>query len=196
MMLEDDEHKNELIDRWTMRKRVCVLGAGEKPLTEKTRNLFEGIGSGDIEATNVDIRKLPTTDIIQDLNKKHWSALNTNAYDVVIAEHVAEHMRDRLAFLDECRRIVRPYGKLIIEVPNWKHESAHNTLEHVTTWGRCIFNPCYITTGKYEVERVVYRMTYPFSWKSFYLDNEFIGRQLDRFTNKISGLRFHLKVIK
>lgn len=190
MMLEDDEHKNELIDRWTMRKRVCVLGAGEKPLSE-IPDLPD-----DFEAIRVDVRKLPTTDIIQDLNKGHWEKLKSNLFDIVIAEHIAEHVDNRLAFLNQCRRILVNGGMLIIEVPNWKHITAHSNLEHKSTWSRVIFDDCYVNGfgKKWKIEKIAYRVTNPFTWKSFYIKNEFVGRQLDRFTSLVSGLRFYLRV--
>jgi len=179
--------------------KICVLGAGNRPLTNFNKSDFlglENIGKHYIP-TNVDIRAYVTTDVVEDLSKKKWK-LKTNEYDIVIAEHVAEHVPDRLAFINECLRITKPDGLLIIEVPNWKHESAHNTLEHYTTWGRCIFNDSYINEygERWKVEKVVYRMTYPFSWKSFYLGSGFFARQVDRFTSKVSGLRFFIRVKK
>lgn len=180
--------------------RVCVLGAGHRPLTEYNIEQFAGlkeiIGGDIVKPTNVDIREYETTDVVADLSKYPWRFAGDEQYDIVIAEHIAEHVPDRLTFIDECLRITKNNGLLIIEVPNWKHDSAHNTLEHYTTWGRAIFNDSYINEWgqKWKIEKVMYRMTRPFSWKSFYVPNEFIGRQLDRFTHKISGLRFFIRV--
>jgi SAM-dependent methyltransferase len=173
-----------------------MLGSGSRPINR--RNIKEFPGVPDIEydvIVNVDIRKYPTTDFVQDLSEKNWKIADSQ-YDVVIAEHVAEHVPDRLSFISECRRITKDGGILIIEVPNWKHENAHNTLEHYTTWGRCIFNDSYINdNGKmWKVEKVVYRMTY--FWKSFYLPFEFFGRQIDKYTSQISGLRFYIRIKK
>lgn len=183
-------------------KRVAVLGAGLKPLTEYNVNQFNGLVeelNGDYyNAVNVDIRSYSSTDVVADLNRIHWKWFKDNEFDIVIAEHIAEHMRERLDFVRECLRIVKPNGLIIIEVPNWKHDSAHCTLEHYSTWGRAIFNDSYINRDglDWKVEKVVYRMTKPFSWKSFYVPNEFLGRQIDRFTHKISGLRFFIRVKK
>lgn len=196
--LEDSEPMRQMINDWSERKRICVLGAGHRPLTQDNAHWFNGLeGIGQYEALNVDIRGYDTTDLVQDLSKKKWD-LPSNHFDIVIAEHVAEHVPDRLAFIAECRRITKNNGLLIIEVPNWKHDSAHNTLEHCSTWGRAIFNDSYINEygALWKIEKVVYRMTRPFSWKSFYVKGEFFGRQLDRFTSKISGLRFFIRIKK
>ena len=194
--LEDDQTHADAIDEWMDVKKIAVLGAGLRPLTVFNQYQFLGLeGVGRYVPVNVDIRKYPHTDVVQDLSKRRWK-FKTDEFDIVIAEHVAEHVPDRLAFVDECLRITKPNGLLIIEVPNWKHDSAHNTLEHYTTWGRCIFDDSYINEygRRWTVEKVVYRMTYPFSWKSFYLGSGFWARQIDRFTHKISGLRFFIRV--
>ncbi len=182
-------------------KNVAVLGAGGRPLLNNVRafnGLAEELGGDNYKALNVDIRGYSTTDKVADLNKPKWNEFQDNEFDIVIAEHIAEHMRERLDFVDECLRITKNNGLLIIEVPNWKHDSAHCTLEHYTTWGRAIFDDSYINEyGKrWKIEKVVYRMTRPFSWKSFYVPNEFLGRQIDRLTNQISGLRFFIRVKK
>ena len=183
-------------------KRVAVLGAGLRPLKDYNVGKFAGLEeelNGDIcSPVNVDIRDYPSTDKVADLNKPKWSEFGDNEFHIVIAEHIAEHMRERLDFVDECLRITKNEGLLIIEVPNWKHDSAHCTLEHYTTWGRAIFDDSYINEwGKrWKIERVMYRMTMPFTWKSFYVPSEFLGRQIDRFTHQISGLRFFIRVKK
>jgi SAM-dependent methyltransferase len=52
-------------------------------------------------------------DLTLDLEK---IALPDQAFDVVVANHVLEHVNDRLA-LGELRRILRPGGALVITVP-------------------------------------------------------------------------------
>ena len=189
---------DQYVTQWQYRKFVCVLGSGLRPLSNENKNNFPGLESiPQIEATNVDIRNYPTTDIIQDLSLEHWDKLPSDYFDVVIAEHILEHIPNRLEFIEECMRISKPGGLLIIEVPNRRSYAAFNTLEHYNYFGRCIFNDSYINEyGKlWKIEKVMYRVT--FVWRSFYFPfGEFLGRQIDRFTHFIGGLRFFIRVIK
>lgn len=177
---------------WLHSKTVCVLGAGDKPLTEDNTGEFVGIEGMSVMPVNVDIRACEGY-IVQDLSLRHWENLKSNWYDIVIAEHVAEHVPDRLAFIGECLRILHKGGLLIIEVPNWKHLTAHSNLEHLTTWSRVIFDDCYVNDfgKKWKVEKKYYRIT--LFWKSFYVKWGFLGRQIDRFTGLVSGIRFFVR---
>lgn len=40
------------------------------------------------------------------------------AIDVVVTMQVLEHLWDQSGFLDECRRVIRPGGKLVLSTPN------------------------------------------------------------------------------
>jgi len=40
------------------------------------------------------------------------------AYDVVTAGEIIEHMIDQTAFIQECRRVLKPKGELVITTPN------------------------------------------------------------------------------
>ncbi len=171
-------------------KRICVLGAGEKPIS----NIKGIVINPNDTITKVDQRKVDHTYVVMDLDKKEWP-LKTDDFDIVVAEHIAEHMTDRISFLKNCHRICKPDGLVVIEVPNWSHICAHSTLEHVSTWGRCMFDDNYITRDYFLLENMDYRITIPFTWKSFYVPNR-IGRFLDKSTRLISGLRFYLRVIK
>jgi predicted SAM-dependent methyltransferase len=176
--------------------KIAVLGAGEKPFNSQTKDSFRGVSvHSDWIADNIDIRKLPSTDIVQNLDKKRWD-IPSDTYDLVIAEHIAEHMSDRIAFLKECRRIAKKDATVIIEVPNWKFWTAHATLEHKTTWQRCIFDADYTVKGMFEKKGVDYRIGLPFNAYEFYTSNGLLGRQLDRMSSLVSGLRFYLRVIK
>jgi len=44
--------------------------------------------------------------------------VDTEAYDVVTAGEIIEHVLDEGAFLDECHRVLKPNGKLLLTTPN------------------------------------------------------------------------------
>jgi 2-polyprenyl-3-methyl-5-hydroxy-6-metoxy-1,4-benzoquinol methylase len=45
-------------------------------------------------------------------------ALPADSYDAITLNHVIEHVHDPVALLKECRRIVKPGGKVIVTTPN------------------------------------------------------------------------------
>ena len=45
---------------------------------------------------------------------------SNDAFDLVIYEEVLEHLKEPLAALQEARRVLRPKGKIIFSVPNFK----------------------------------------------------------------------------
>jgi len=178
-----------------MKTQICILGSGNKPLLKDNKKDFLGLENiSDYEALNVDRIKFPFTDFLADLSEEKWY-IGSNRFDIVIAEHLIEHLPNRISAIRECVRIVKPNGLVIIECPNWSHETAHSNLEHLTTWSRMIFDDSYINNfGKdWHVEKVVYRITNPITWNSHYIKWEFLGRQLDKYTRLISGLRFYLR---
>ncbi|HYJ66608.1 MAG TPA: methyltransferase domain-containing protein [Nocardioidaceae bacterium] len=41
-----------------------------------------------------------------------------DTYDAVVSLQTIEHLWDQAAFVDECRRVLRPHGRLILSTPN------------------------------------------------------------------------------
>lgn len=116
-----------------------------RPLLEFTRSAIEriarpphalvvldvGCGSGGIGAHVAEV--LGATTIGLDLDKRfldrasqagvptllgELSAVRSGSVDVVIASHVLEHVNDLLGFIAELRRVLRPDGVAVIEVPS------------------------------------------------------------------------------
>src|SRR6266478_574902 len=48
--------------------------------------------------------------------------LDSSSIDVVVSFETIEHVRNPKVFLDECHRVLRPNGSLVISTPN--HDSA------------------------------------------------------------------------
>lgn len=66
----------------------------------------------------------------------HFGALETlalpeNKFDVVIVYHVIEHVHNPIDLLQECHRILKPSGQLIVVTPN------------VDSWGHRHFDSCW-----------------------------------------------------
>lgn len=161
-----------------MSESIIVLGAGEKPI---------------LGAVNCDIRPLPGIAKVFNLDEPRWPFADSSA-DRIIAEHVLEHMHEPIQFLQECHRILRPGGRLILEVPNWKHELAHFEIEHRKTFGRATFDGDYAIGHLFRKVKVDYRLTIGLNgYQHWWIRNEFVGRQIDKVTGLISGFRFELE---
>ncbi len=64
----------------------------------------------------VDVQKGKYVDVIADLNKK--LPFKTNYADNIVAGEIIEHLTNPLGFLEECYRVLKPAGKLILTTPN------------------------------------------------------------------------------
>lgn len=168
--------------------KICVLGAGEWPWSPDHYHHIINERPDDIDY--VDIRSFPHINIKQDLNEANWENIASSEYDIVIAMHVAEHMDNRINFMNECRRILKLHGLFVLEVPNWKNQLAHSCLEHKNTFSRYIFAGNYTTNMKWKCDRI--SVFIDIGWHRFFIYNEIIGRWFDKYTPFTSILRFYL----
>jgi 2-polyprenyl-3-methyl-5-hydroxy-6-metoxy-1,4-benzoquinol methylase len=71
------------------------------------------------DCTGLDLneRQHPEIKMIQcDLNEGF--PVDDGSFDVVTAGEIIEHMLDEAAFLQECRRVLKPSGELVLTTPN------------------------------------------------------------------------------
>ena len=57
----------------------------------------------------------------------HTENLPADRFDVVLSSHVLEHVYDPVAMLRECRRVLKPRGRLVLATPN------------LDSWGHCTY---------------------------------------------------------
>lgn len=177
-------------------KRPILKIRKREPRVEDAHGFTLVLGAGDIPypgvmTTNQDTRPLPGLDHVFDLDVMPWP-LSGPWYDTIIAEHVLEHVRERLAFLDECHRLAVPGGTLIVEVPHYKHRYAFSMLDHRWFFTHNSFDPAYTIEGKFQKIRVEYRL---FADLNLWLTWELLGRFLAKHTGLVSGLRFYLRIL-
>jgi SAM-dependent methyltransferase len=84
--------------------RVLELGCGPKKLWP--------------DSVAIDINPLSRADVVHDLNVTPYP-LPSDGFDLVIAEHVLEHLRDVIKVMEEIHRVTRPGGIVYIEVPHY-----------------------------------------------------------------------------
>jgi len=64
-------------------------------------------------------------DIVWDLEVMPW-IWGDEEFDKIIALDVMEHLRVEVyEWLDECWRILKPDGLLVLRLPAWNHENSH-----------------------------------------------------------------------
>jgi SAM-dependent methyltransferase len=90
------------------------------------------IGCGDDKlpgATGVDSLKLPAVDVVHNLDSTPWPFAD-NAFDVIYAHSVVEHLSDIVAFMEEVWRVLAPGGRIIISVPYFRSPDAFTDITH------------------------------------------------------------------
>jgi SAM-dependent methyltransferase len=83
--------------------RVLQLGCGQKKMAG---------------AVGIDFNPGSQADIIHDLNCFPYP-FNDNEFDVVICEHILEHLNNLVAVMTEIHRIGQPGAKVIVDVPHF-----------------------------------------------------------------------------
>lgn len=68
-------------------------------------------------AIHLDMYPFPGIDVVHDLEKTPWP-FEENQFDEVLAEHVVEHLRSLVSFMDAAWRVIAKGGILEIETPN------------------------------------------------------------------------------
>jgi SAM-dependent methyltransferase len=100
----------------------------------KTAERVLNVGCGNrlvTGAVNHDrVKHRPEVDVVHDLNVRPWPWADAS-FDKVVALAVLEHLDiDLVASLDECHRILRPGGQLVVKLPMWDMERSYDDPTH------------------------------------------------------------------
>lgn len=92
-------------------------------------NLNLGCGNKPLEGfINVDYYNTKYADIVFDLNKKF--PFDSESVDLVFSDNVFEHIDDIFLLMNECNRVLKKGGYLIIKVPYFKSKHAFVDFTH------------------------------------------------------------------
>jgi predicted SAM-dependent methyltransferase len=69
-------------------------------------------------------------DVVHDLDTYPWP-LEDESAERIEAIDVLEHLRDVVGFMDECWRVLRPDGTLLVQAVSWKSENLWRDPTHV-----------------------------------------------------------------
>jgi SAM-dependent methyltransferase len=98
--------------------RVLDIGCGEGRTLEQLRDLgwqVEGVDFDPRAVRSAVARGVPAR--LGTLADQHYP---DGGFDAVVNSHILEHVPDPVAFLSECRRVLRPGGRLVLLTPNAK----------------------------------------------------------------------------
>jgi SAM-dependent methyltransferase len=87
-------------------QKVLELGCGQKKIVP--------------HSTSVDLNPRSRADVIHDLNRFPYPFAD-DSFDLVIAEHVLEHLDNVIAVVEEVHRICRPHALFCVEVPHFSN---------------------------------------------------------------------------
>jgi predicted SAM-dependent methyltransferase len=77
-----------------------------------------GCGNNKAEGyIGVDAVQTEQSNIVFDLNEKHWTFAADNSVDAIHCSHFIEHVDSLINFMNECHRILKPQAQMIVIAP-------------------------------------------------------------------------------
>jgi len=113
MITRFEKDRRKKIMRWV--KQYNVLDMGSNGFGEFKPTLHDFLNTnivGSVKGLDLD-----NADIIANLNDKLYP-IDKEKFDTIVAGEVIEHLNSPFNFLRECKRILKPDGRLIITTPN------------------------------------------------------------------------------
>jgi SAM-dependent methyltransferase len=81
-------------------------------------------GAGVDSSVSDEAKSVPRLRFVEGTAEEALPTLATGSFDVVLMISVLEHLWEPLDILRECRRLLRPRGSLVLNVPNWLGKEA------------------------------------------------------------------------
>ena len=107
--------------------------------------LNAGCGYAKFDAPNVvnlDMFEITLPDVVHDLSKPP-SPFEDESFDLIIANHVLEHVEDWWTCFDDFSRILKPGGKLEIWLPGVGSDSVFGYRDHINVINHMSFSGTY-----------------------------------------------------
>ncbi|MEK7590070.1 MAG: class I SAM-dependent methyltransferase [Patescibacteria group bacterium] len=81
------------------------------------------------ESVGMDVVKESEADIVHNVENTPWP-IEDNSYDIVFTNHFLEHVDNQLGFFGEVSRILKPGGRLLVQVPYFRSIDAYTDITH------------------------------------------------------------------
>lgn len=124
--------------------------------------------------TNIDKIKLPSVDIVWDLERTPLPFKN-NSVDEIITEHTLEHIQNFLPLMEDIYRICKAGALVKIAVPYFKYEGAFRDPTHVRFFTERSFDHfnvnydySYYTKARFKIKKIELRNVSKTSIQNFY----------------------------
>ena len=141
---------------WTYRIYTS-LGFVKENILGNSKALDIGCGQRKLPgAFGVDIIENSQADLVHNLEKLPWP-IEANSFDVVLVNHVLEHVDDVVGFLSEVWRVTRPGGRIVIQVPHFRSTDAYVDPTHKRFFTSCSLDYFLENTGLSEYHYVPFR---------------------------------------
>lgn len=135
----DDRRRFEMVKSMLPNKRVLDFGCGAGGFLQKAQTLAAEVTGIELEARVRD----HWAGRVNILSSVEAAAAGNGGYDLITAFHVVEHLADPRSMLKSLASLLRPKGRLIVEVPH--SEDALLTLyscdafQRFTYWSQHLF---------------------------------------------------------
>ncbi|MBI1848737.1 MAG: class I SAM-dependent methyltransferase [Planctomycetes bacterium] len=161
------------------------------PLGAQERKLHLGCGRTPIPGwVNLDVMALPGVDVVADLDdcKRTLLPFPENYFDLIMGNHVFEHVRNTLALMEEMHRIAKPDAKFVIQLPYGSSDDAFEDPTHV--------RPYFINSFAYFSQPAYWRADYGYrgDWQPDRIvlrlkESRFRGRAADQVLEEVMSRR-------
>lgn len=123
---------------------------------------------------NCDLNKTDAVDVVFDVQRV-WP-FDDNSAAEILSTHMLEHLDDPFAFFREAWRVLRPHGRLILQLPHGASDQAWSDITHRRAWfpvsfaafqpgyGQAIGNPQHDWNAPFSVDSVMMRVHRDLFW--------------------------------
>jgi 2-polyprenyl-3-methyl-5-hydroxy-6-metoxy-1,4-benzoquinol methylase len=108
------ERAAELFAGWPRRGRVLEIAAGSGAFARRLRDLGYEVEACDLYPEQFQVPDIPVK--FADLSDR--LPYDDASFDYLSCLEGVEHLEDQFAFVRECRRVLRPGGRMVLSTPN------------------------------------------------------------------------------
>ena len=131
-----------LVDKYFERSfKILDIASGTGAMTRRlTRKGYSNLVANDIDSTSFEAREVKFTQI--DLNTHFSERIGHGTFDAIIAIEIIEHLENPLAFIRECKKVLKDNGYLLISTPNIL--CSESLIQWLRGGGLSVLLPCLV----------------------------------------------------